>query len=173
MLYTGSNVTGDDQVKVSAKPFNPPKGVVRHYGTSQVEKKCVYVVHREDSKEWVEKKLKPIFAELCIDMLTPDDFIPGQTKGQARIDSVKKAQKIMIVFSKQAIEDKCSDDQKWFKHDISRASHKNPDPSNSTVIPVLHGDISCDDLPEILKDKITVKSNDPQLKSKIQQSFDN
>lgn len=134
--------------------------------------KCVYVIHREDSKNWVMNHLKPILNdELNIDMSTEDNFIPGMTKAQARSVSVKNAQKIIVVFSKQSIEDQCSNEHKWFEYDLSKAKHKDPNPQTITVIPILHGDISCGDLPESVEDQISLRTDHPLFKNKIKESI--
>lgn len=146
------------------------QGTRSNEGINQ-KKRCVHVIHREDSKQWVMDKLKPVLTELNIDMSTPDNDIPGKTIERAVIDSVKNAHNIIVVFSKLAIDDKHSKEHKWFMKALSRATHKDPDPLNITVIPVLHEDITHDNLPEGVGDLIPIKFDDPQFKSKIQRSI--
>ena len=135
------------------------------------KKKLIYVVHRSDGKLWVEKTLRSILIELNTDMMTPNDFISGLTLGESPYEAVSKAHTTIIVFSKLAIQDKQSDEQKWFNFAISKAEHKNPDPSVITIIPVLHGDIPHTSLPATVKDIVPLETNDPQFKSKIQKSI--
>ena len=141
-------------------------------GDDKTKKKCVYVVHSEDSKDWVMKTLQPILGELNTDMLTSEDLVPGKTIAQARLDSTKEAQIVMVVFSKLTIaKGRPSEEQKWFNYELSQAVHKDPDPLNITVIPILLEAISSDQLPESMKNIVPLKINDPQFKHKIQKVF--
>jgi len=133
--------------------------------------KCVYVVHREDSRNWVMNDLKPILTKLNLDMSTPDDFIPGMTKARARNAAIKNAQKIIIVFSNPAKQDKFSNEHKWFEYELSKAEHKDPDPQSITIIPILYEGISRDDLPESVEDQILLTYNDPKFEDKIKDSI--
>ena len=135
------------------------------------KKKLIYVVHRSDGKKWVKEILGPILIELNTVMTTPDDFISGLTLGESHYEAVSKAHYTIIVFTKLAVEGKQSDEQKWFNYALSKAEHKNPDPSVITIIPVLHGDILHTSLPATVKDIVPLKTDDPQFKSKIQQSI--
>ena len=132
------------------------------------ETKLIYVVHLSDSEQWVEETLRPILIELNTDMTTPNDFIPGRTPGQAHYEAVSKAHTTIIEL---AVEDKQSKEQKWFNFALSKAEHKNPDPSVITIIPVLHGDIPLTSLPATVIDIVPLKTDDPQFKSKIQKSI--
>ena len=104
-------------------------------------------------------------------MSTSNDFIPGKTVAQAHSDSIREAENIIVVFSKLAVEDIQSEEQKWFKFALSRAEHKDPDPSNITIIPILHGNISHTNLPGSVRDITPLTANDTQFKSKIQKSI--
>ena len=137
----------------------------------RIKKKSVYVLHREDSEKWVMSVLKPIFDKLNIDMFTPGNFVIGRTKANEHIDFINKVQVVIAVFSELAVKDTDSEQQKWFKFALDHAISKNPDPSSITVIPVLHGDISCDQLPPTMKNLISVKTDDRKLESKIQRSI--
>ena len=133
--------------------------------------KKVYVIHRSDSEQWVMDQLKPILTELNIDMSTSHDFIPGKPVAQAHGDSIKEAEKVIVVFSKLAVEDnEESNDQKWFKFALSQAEHKDPDPSNISVIPILHDNITHASLPDRMRNMVLLTTNDPQFKCKIQKS---
>ena len=137
----------------------------------QAETKLVYVIHLSDSEQWVMVELKPILTELNINMFSSHDFIPGKTKAQAHSDSIKKAEKVIVVFSRLTVEDnEQSTEQKWFKFALSQAEHKDPDPSKISVIPILHGAVTHASLPERIRNTISLATNDPQFKRKIQES---
>ena len=129
------------------------------------------MVHRSDIDQWVKETLGPILIELNTDMTTPNDFTPGMTPGQAHDEAVSKAHTTIVVFSKLAVEDKQSKEQKWFNFALSKAECKDPDPSVITIIPVLHGDIPPTSLPVAVKNIVPLKSNDPQFKTKIKKSI--
>lgn len=138
----------------------------------RVKKKSVYVLHCQDSEEWVTSELKPILAKQNIDMFTPGDFVIGSRIANAHIDFINKAQVIIAVFSELAVtKGTDSEKQKWFDYALDHAVHKNPDPLSITVIPVLHGDVSSDQLPLTMKNLISVRTDDSKLESKIQRSI--
>ena len=71
-----------------------------NYKICKTKKKLIYVVHRNDIDQWVKETLGPILIELNTDMITPNDFTPGMTPGQAHYEAVCEAHTTIIVFSK-------------------------------------------------------------------------
>jgi len=127
-------------------------------------KKTVYVTYTDDSKEWVINVLKPFPMDLNVDVVTICDAIPGKTILSARTDFINKATKIILVISKQSITDKI------FLFDINKALHKNPDPTEITIIPILYGNVVCSDAPEQVADLISISYDDPEFAAKITNS---
>lgn len=129
-------------------------------------KKKLYLAHSEDSKQWVSDTLIPSLETVEVEVVTIRDAIPGKTKLSARTDFIKEACKIILVISKQSKEDKT------FLHDISKARHKDPDPTKITIIPILFGNVTHNDVPKSITDLIPIHHDDEEFQKKIKQSID-
>lgn len=129
-------------------------------------KKKLYLAHGEDSKPWVTETLIPIIETFNIEVVTICDAIPGKTYLSARADFIKEACKIIVVVSEQSVKDKT------FLHDISKAQHKNPDPTKILIIPILFRNVTLDDVPTSIRDLIPISYNSPDFVAKIKLSID-
>ena len=129
-------------------------------------KKKLYLAHGEDSKPWVTETLIPVIQAFNIKVVTICDAIPGKTYLSARADFIKEACKIIVVVSEQSVKDKT------FLHDISKAQHKNPDPTKILIIPILFRNVTLDDVPTSIRDLIPISYDSPDFVAKIKLSID-
>ena len=129
-------------------------------------KKKLYLAHGEDSKQWVTKRLIPVIETFNIKVVTICDAIPGKTYLSARADFIKEACKIIVVLSEQSVKDKT------FLHDISKAQHKDPDPTGILIIPILFENVTLDDVPTSIRDLIPISYDSPDFAIKIKKSID-
>ena len=127
-------------------------------------KKIMYVAYGEDSKQWVTDTLIPFLATLNVEVVTISDAIPGKTQLSARTDLIKEASKMIIVISKQSIKDKKN------LYDISKAQHKDPDPTKITIIPILFENATPEDVPTQIMDLTLIRNNDAEFEEKIKRS---
>ena len=133
--------------------------------------KVVYISHCSDSREWITFTLKPILDELNVDILTMEDVAVGQNMLAAPAELIRKADKIIVIFSLQSSQS--SMESKWLCYDLDQAEHRNPDPSYIGFIPILFGDIKQEDLPRSLHHVIVLKADSTFLKEKLKQSIFN
>ena len=131
-----------------------------------VDKKKVYLAHGEDSKQWVTDTLIPVLKALNFEVVTINDAISGKTYLSARDDFIKEACNMIVVISEQLVKDKT------FLHDISKAQHKDPDPTKFSIVPILFGNVTLSDVPTSIMDVIPISNANPEFVAKIKLSID-
>lgn len=125
----------------------------------------VYVAHVEDSEQWVTSKLIPFLERLSFEVVRISDAIPGKPYLYARTEFIKEASKIIFVISKMSKSDKD------FLYDLSKALHKNPDPTEITIIPILFENATHYDVPTQIKELTSIRYSDPNFPTKITKSL--
>lgn len=125
----------------------------------------IYVTFSHDSKQWIFETLKPFLETLNVKMTTIFDAIPGKPRLKARYDLINEANKTISVISRESTKDK------YFSSDLSRALHKDPYPTKITVIPILYGDVTHSDIPELIKDLTEIRNDDPEFIAKMTKSI--
>lgn len=149
-----------------SKSVNPSSNDAPFQTTDTVPRTCeIYVTFHDDNRQWVFNTLGPLLKTLNVKMVTIDDAIPGKYRLAARSDLIKGANKTIIVISKQSIKDK------YFLSDINKVLHEDPYSESIILIPILYGDVTDNDIPEIIKDRISIRHNDPNFTARLTKSI--
>ena len=128
-------------------------------------RKIVYITHGNDSGQWVVDKLICFLVNLNVEVVRISDAIPGREYYSARLDFINQANKIILVISQQSIKDNA------FLFDIARVLHKDSDPNEITIIPILYVNVAHSDIPEQIRHLTSISYVDPEFVTKITKSI--
>ena len=128
-------------------------------------RKVVYVVFSEDSEYWTTTILIPFLVELDVEVFTNFDAIPGTSLISTIDESINKADKIILVISKQSIK------EKNFIYSIDYALHKRVDPRSISIIPVLYENVTYNDIPKQILHLNSLSNNNRWFEKRITRSI--
>ena len=133
-------------------------------------KKKVYVIHCDDSKEWVDGRLKTVLTKLSVQMDTIDDAVVGSSIPNARYQLVAKADKVIVVISPSS-RNKWSKENQWNEFELAYATQKDPGSTKITIIPILYGNVKSKDLPKTVSGLVSLRFDAKGFEEKIKESI--
>jgi len=136
-----------------------------------LDKKKVYVIHCEDSKPWVDGRLKEVLTAVNVKMVTIEDAVAGFTIANARCNLVNTADKVIAVIS-PSLQNKLSKEGQWSEFELAHATQKDPGFSKVWIIPVLYGNVNNQELPPSVSALVPLRYDDSNFKEKIKESID-
>jgi len=132
--------------------------------------KKVYVIHCDDSKQWVDGRLKTVLTALSVQMDTIDDAVVGSTISNARYQLVAKADKVILVISPSS-RNRWSKENQWSEFELAYATQKDPGSTKITIIPILYGNVKSEDLPKTVSGLVSLRFDAKDFEEKIKESI--